>query len=219
VFPLVFLVENDDHFQLMKEFNSYKLYKLLFREEYQDYLSRLEELFWYNNSPLSISDDNQSALYFSNLPQIVDLSNDGNVSISGNDSLKIRLSQYSGERDLVVRHQFPEVVNVSGFDFVGFYWYGQSSGKAIDIRLISNYPTDQYSFTFRDSWNGWSKVIIPLTLFKVGVGNPQLDKISDFCVVVQKTTIESEIVLYLDGVTFDKGLTEYYNIPLAKLQG
>ena len=136
----------------------------------------------------------------------------------GTDSLKVVISQYSEVRYPVIRYQFPEAIDLSGFDYIAFYWHSGKSGKEIAIRMISNYPTDQYSFAFKETFTGWVRLIIPINWFRVEVGTPNWHSIKYFAITVQQAGMDHAVSFNVDRITADKGITDYYLISLEKLQ-
>lgn len=217
-FQVIRMIEEHECFVLLAEFSNFRLYKLRSPQEYKEYVEKLRELFFLEENPFIISDDDQSALYWRNLPGAISLSDDSNVKIAGKNSLKIQIFKYSGDKNLVIRYQFSKPIDISGYDFVAFYLYGKNTSMTLSIRMISNYPSDQYTYEFKVTWNGWARVIIPLRLFKILVGTPNLSNITYFAIAIQEVKIEHDVTFYLDRVTVDKGVTDYYLILLEKLE-
>ncbi len=217
-FGAIKLIQNNARFALVQNFDSLKLYKLLSPDEYQQHRARLRSLFYLENRPLVLSDENQAASYFANYPQVVRFSNDNTTEIIGNDSLRIDISSYPsipiGSGQPVIRHRFQTPLNLLSFGFVAFYWQGENTGKTISIRLVSNYPDDQFSYEFTDDWNGWARVIIPLSSFGIIAGQPDMSQISGMAIVLESFSMATGLTFHLDRLIVDSGIPDPYIIRL-----
>jgi len=54
----------------------------------------------------------------------------------------------------------PKPINVDEFDFISFYWYGRGDGKNYVLNFHST--SGNYWYSFKDTWRGWKKVLIPM---------------------------------------------------------
>jgi len=80
----------------------------------------------------------------------------GNASIS----INVGPGKYSQWQ---IAKIFPQPINVDGFDFISFYWYGRGDGREFVILFYSG-SSDYYWYSFRDTWYGWKKVLIPMRI-------------------------------------------------------
>jgi len=202
---------------LLKSFADYNVYKLPTPEEYKEYISKLNYYFNFEKSPLIISDDNQSKLYRPTISNI-SLTDDTQFKIRGNNILKIEISPYLSQRHEYIKYKFQSPSNLTDKDFISFYWYGNNSGIRIALRFETGDWRNQYEFSFIDSWDGWARLIIPPSSFTVHIGSPNWDNITSIAFVFYEK-VDTLKVFYLDRVTADKGLSDFYFIPLQKLKG
>lgn len=202
-------------FTLIKNFKWYKLYKVLSPSEYEEYLQTLNYYFNYERNPIIISDDNQSILYQSTIWNISTIDS-SDIKIKGENALKIGISPFfTPQQHQYIRYAFKYPTDFSNYDFISFYWYGNDSGIRITLRFESGSWKDQYEFSFIDSWKGWARLIIPLKLFKVHIGSPSWAYISSINFVFYEE-VKTEVTFYLDRITADKGVTDFYFIPFPK---
>jgi len=84
------------------------------------------------------------------------------TNISGNASVEMDVK--SGEFAYwQIGRSWPEPLNVSNFDFISFYWYGKGDGKNYVLQFSSS-SSNRYWYYFKDSWQGWKKVVIPMRI-------------------------------------------------------
>jgi len=80
--------------------------------------------------------------------------------VSGDSSIQIGVT--SGAFGYwQISKDFTTAINADNFDFISFYWYGRGDGKNYALNFHSN-PQSNYWYYFKDSWNGWKKVLIPM---------------------------------------------------------
>lgn len=63
-----------------------------------------------------------------------------------------------------IRHVYGGGQDWSGEDFIGFWWYGQSSGDTIAL-LLRDTDVDQYLYDWVDDFTGWKWVAFDLATF------------------------------------------------------
>lgn len=82
------------------------------------------------------------------------------IKISGNSSVQLDVT--SGPFGYwQISKDFTPPINAENFDFISLYWYGKGDGKQYVLQFHSK-NLSNYWYSFRDSWNGWKKVLIPM---------------------------------------------------------
>lgn len=88
------------------------------------------------------------------------ISDVANVKIRGENSLQI----YVPEGDYSawdIRHQYDTPQNWGSYDFLCFWWYGNSTGATLNVGLYDNLG-NSWHYMLTEDWVGWRRVIIPL---------------------------------------------------------
>jgi hypothetical protein len=179
-------------------------------------VTKLKHYFYFERDPILISDDEQSKLYVATIPEI-SLS-DVLIEMKGQNVMKIEIAPYSSLRHEFIYYIFSSPIDLSRADFISFYFYGNSSGHRIALSFWTGDWRNQFEYSFVDCWKGWARLIIPLKQFDILIGSPRWDSIDaiSFCFYER---IEHETTFYLDRVTADKGITDFYFILLEELKG
>jgi len=115
---------------------------------------------------LTLADDGISSFW---VPSATDegtigipLLNDTTITkVSGNSSLLINVGE-GRNKYWILRHDFKQPIDWSNYDFFTFYWFGRNDGSWYVLYFYSS--EGYFWYTFRDSWTGWRKVIIPLNM-------------------------------------------------------
>jgi hypothetical protein len=219
-YTLFRMITESSHFSVVKELTDFTLYKLLTESEYNNYINNLKADFSYENNPYILSDDNQSPNYVTNFPNFISLSDDSSSKIIGNNSLKVTFAPYTAEKDVVIRQDLSSSIDASNYSYLSFYFYGQSIGQTYSIRLISSYPSAQFTYQLIDSWTGWARVIIPLKDFTVLIGEPDLSNVTCFAIVSAQRMSSNTMSIGLDRVILDSGnlTSSYMTLPMASFE-
>ncbi len=89
------------------------------------------------------------------------LSEETSTVENGTSSLKIAITSGSYS-EVYIDHSFDEPQNLSSYDFVGWWWYGQDTDSVIRLQLRSNKNWDyRNQYEFIDDFSGWKKFMIP----------------------------------------------------------
>lgn len=150
--------------------------------------------------PRTIADDNQ-VLYWSTSKQI-GLTNDYQNMINGSSSLNINISQTANGQNDYIYHSFSSPQNWLSKDILRFYWFGNGDNKRIEILLYAPDSANKFTYAFRDSSQGWSSVVIPLSDFTSTTQNASLSVVS---AIYFRFTLDSPYVTNykLDQVLLD----------------
>ena len=212
-FPSFRNLLNSSHVTLDKSLTNFNVYKILSPNEYDEYIQKLGYYYNYQNNPIIISGDNQSALFKTSIEKLT-LTDDTQFKIKGNNALKISIS--SLEQTTGIDNSLSSSLDFNGEEFVSFYWFGNSSNIPITIRFQTGSWKDQFSYKFVDSWSGWARLIIPLTEFSVQAGSPHWANVT-LAAFVFEGKIEKPATFYLDEVTVDSGIADYHFISSQSL--
>jgi hypothetical protein len=105
------------------------------------------------------------------------LSNASSVSTSGNESLRITV-ETGTQFYPYIGHNYEEYQDWSGYNYISLQWYGQDSGKRVQIILwtpdLGNWAAG-YSIT--EDWYGWRQIILPLNGFTAIEGTYDLTRV------------------------------------------
>jgi hypothetical protein len=105
------------------------------------------------------------------------LSNAGDILTTGNESLKI-VVEAGNEFAPFIYHIYEENQDWSEYNYIDFQWYGQNSGKRVQIILwtpdLDNWAVG-YSIT--ENWFGWKQIIVPLKEFEALKGTYDLTRV------------------------------------------
>ncbi len=122
---------------------------------------------------------------------------------NGTNSLKIAITSGSYS-EVYIDHSYDEPQNLSSYDFIGWWWYGQDTGSIIRLQLRSNNNWDyRNQYEFVDDFSGWKKFMIPRLGFQQAGPNPVDWSATDyirFQVIPNRNTD-----FYLDLVVLDFG--------------
>lgn len=115
-------------------------------------------------------DDNQSLFWVPYACGIADehggvaipeLTDSSSVKVRGLNSLKIDVAD-GPRKKWALYHAYDSPQDWSTYDFFTFYWYGFGDGKDYYFQPVSS--NGSFRCVFKDNWNGWKKVILPLKI-------------------------------------------------------
>jgi hypothetical protein len=154
----------------------------------------------------------QASLWSSNCAV---LSDDANTKMNGNNSLQILVANNSKQPFWWINYNFEKnqgsAQDLSGYDYISFYWYGQNTGATIILCLYATYP-NRYEITFVDNFVGWKYMAFPLSEF-VAYGSPSLNDVNQlqfYC-----STQYTSGTWYVDMIELESGLP----VQISELQG
>ncbi len=221
---------------LLKRFSDFDLYRLIpasqlssffaYLTQFQDGWSAINNLTILGTSTfggesvqasgslvLPLADDNQTSFWKAALAQTTDsiqIGDSSQVRESGNNSLEILLN---GTGNMVIEHDFPEAVNFSLYDSVGFDFYGANTSKSVELTFHTVTWQDYYSAVIRDNFSGWRSFIIPKDSFS-STGNPSWSSIVHIEILMGNRTA----VYYLDRFQMEGstvGIDKILHLPVA----
>jgi len=95
-----------------------------------------------------------------------------NITFGGGDyddeqNIGLRMTIGEGNyRRVGVVHRFPEIQDYSTKDFLCIYLRGEKSDNMIKIILYAPSGKNYYRYMFRDTFEGWARLIIPFDSFE-----------------------------------------------------
>lgn len=154
--------------------------KILFETEYAGIYKVISELAEYNFT--EITDDNQRNFWLgeaagSGTIGPPALSDDSDVKMSGDDSLKISVRDGTYAH-VSITHPFSEPINWSQQDFIVFYWFGNKTEANVEIFVKGPTAFDYKLYSFVENWIGWRLVVLPLHVPTATYGNPDLTEVT-----------------------------------------
>jgi hypothetical protein len=154
----------------------------------------------------------QASLWSSNCAIISD---DTNTKINGSNSLRIIVPNNSTQPFWLINYNFEKnqgsAQDLSEYDYISFYWYGQNTGATIILCVYATYP-NRYEITFVDNFVGWKYEVFPLSEF-VAYGSPSLNRVNQlqfYC-----STQYTSGTWHVDMIELRSGPT----IQISELQG
>ncbi|MFX0116834.1 MAG: ArnT family glycosyltransferase [Candidatus Hodarchaeota archaeon] len=198
-------------FILLRNFYSvgYNLYEMKFLN-----MSDLMYNYYFEENPITISDNNQSNQWISTTPEIsLSYILEQNQTV-GKNAMKIEIEPYSSQTREYVQYEFLSPLDLSGNDFISFHWYGNNSLTTVTLRFLSESWENQFEFSFVDSWTGWARIIVPFQSFSVHIGSPSWTKIDKMNILFDEE-IEEKTSFYVDKIIADVGIQELHIIPLS----
>jgi hypothetical protein len=154
---------------LVRNFGILSIYQIIVKE------SEVPFFIYDGVSTELIADDFQTGFW--SKTQNVLLEDNNKMKISGNDALKITLSQSESGQNDFIWHTYESLQDWSQKDLFIFYWYGSGSGKTIEIIIYAPDVSNRFHYAFTDSSKQWNLVIIPLKSFAVISGKPSWSKV------------------------------------------
>ena len=143
------------------------------------------------------------------------LANEAENKVEGSNSLRIEIGEGNYLWPYLV-HAFNEPQDWSHYDFMSFYWYGYGDNRRYDLQL-SEANSDNFLYTFWDTWEGWRKVIIPLRMdtgttktagiriSKAVSGEPSWSNIKQILIAVDTESKVMTGTWFLDKITLGTG--------------
>jgi hypothetical protein len=166
---------------------------------------------WTEFSPVVVADDGQSDFWSvgawgSGSIIMPVLSDSSYVKMSCDNSLQIIVNgTNSGYGYWYISHHYELPLNLSGDDFVSYYWYGANTGKTMSIYLRSPDDANFFKVDFLDNFDGWNRLIFSLPAFS-RVGSAEWDHINGVRIVCFDKNVSG--IWYLDHVILDVGSLE-----------
>jgi hypothetical protein len=166
---------------------------------------------WTEFAPVVLADDGQSDFWSVGawgLGSVIMpvLSDSSDVKMSGDNSLQIIINgANSGYGNWYINHHYEIPLNLSGDDFVSYYWYGANTGKTMSIYMRSPDDANFFKVDFLDNFDGWNRLIFSLPAFSK-VGSAEWDHINDVRIVCFDKNVSG--IWYLDRVILDVGPLE-----------
>jgi len=128
-----------------------------------------------------IADDNQTLFWTPNVWGGMDsnkpvLTDEKREIAIGENSLKI---SFKGDKfeSWGILHIFNETQDWSHYRYLSIYWHGLNTNATVSIQIKMKDPRVYFTAEFKDSFQGWRKIEIPLKDFKA-IGSPSLSEIS-----------------------------------------
>ncbi|HML02332.1 MAG TPA: glycosyltransferase family 39 protein [Candidatus Bathyarchaeia archaeon] len=184
---------------LIKEFSKYTLYNVTTTNEMK-YIYSYLTTFNNDSSPLNyqsqmsynsrgvtlnstqynieyIADSYQSTFWKpakANDQDQINISDDSQNKILGNDSLRIDLN---GTGNMVLAHTYTTPQNWSSYNTIALYFYGANTTKTITVTFHTKSWQDYFYEYFVDDFTGWKKISIPIYSFST-YGTPSWTNIT-----------------------------------------
>lgn len=146
-------------FFLVKNFGILSVYKVIVGQKESSY-----PFVYPDNNPMIVTDDLQAS-FWSKTDSIA-IVDDNETQISGDSDLKISLSQQQKGQNDFIWHLYGSPQNWSDKDVLKFYWYGNGSGKGIEILIYAPDISHRLVYVFQDNSIGWNQVVALLKDFK-----------------------------------------------------
>jgi len=119
-------------------------------------------------------------------------------------------------------------LNATDSDFLSFYWYGKNDDKTYVIQSYSD-SSNNYWFSFKDTWQGWQKVMIPLRipdgtydlngiqLGKATTGEPNWDNITHIDIKNEASNSNAKGTFMINHLGFESAKTINITIKSSNL--
>jgi len=122
--------------------------------------------------------------------------------IRGSSCFRIQISPTGGSYEwLAAIYNFPQTLDLSGYDFWCIWWYGSNSGKWNHF-LLKTTGVDWFRWNVLDDWVGWRRLILPLRSPHESYGNVSLSQINLIQIDFYPIDI-ADRTHYIDRTLFD----------------
>jgi hypothetical protein len=178
---------------LIKEFSKYTLYNVTTTDEMKYIYSYLttfnkglsplnaQSQVSYNSRGVTLDSTQYNVEYITdgyqyifwtpakaNIQDQINISEDSQNKILGNDSLRIDLN---GTGNMVLAHTYQNSQNWSSFNTIALYFYGANTSKTITVTFHTKSWQDYFAEAFADDFTGWKKISMPMDSFSI-YGSP-----------------------------------------------
>ncbi|MGP3667597.1 MAG: hypothetical protein ACKD6N_03600 [Candidatus Bathyarchaeota archaeon] len=114
----------------------------------------------------TLFDDNQTSFWSisgsgTGNRRIASITNVTNPLMRGSNCLKIVLDENGTYYRPSIRKEFSPTIDISSYDYLAFWFYGQNSGTQIDV-VLHDGSLVWIAWTTYDNWVGWRRIVLPL---------------------------------------------------------